>query len=91
MLGPITNSYATILCIWVGTTRIRGDEYNQFIDDDSCHSTTLAESLIQFEDFAQQNAMPLLTTYREQICCFNDDIRGTVAVVLASLDCSISW
>ena len=66
--------------------RISGDEYYNFVDD-----VLLAikrrwpKALIQFEDFAQKNAMPLLEKYRDQYCCFNDDIQGTAAVSVGSL------
>ncbi|WP_445114603.1 NAD-dependent malic enzyme [Acinetobacter sp. WZC-1] len=66
--------------------RISGDEYYEFVDDViQAIRHRWPEALIQFEDFAQKNAMPLLEKYRDQICCFNDDIQGTAAVSVGSL------
>lgn len=66
--------------------RIDGDEYTAFIDQfiDSVHDRW-PDALIQFEDFAQPNAMPILKRHRDRVCCFNDDIQGTAAVTLGSL------
>ena len=66
--------------------RISGDEYYEFVDK-VIHAIQQRwpEALIQFEDFAQKNAMPLLEKYRNKICCFNDDIQGTAAVSVGSL------
>ena len=41
--------------------------------------------LLQWEDFATPNALPILERYRDQLLTFNDDIQGTTAVVLAAL------
>lgn len=41
--------------------------------------------LLQFEDFEQSKALPLLNRYRNELCCFNDDIQGTAAVTVGSL------
>lgn len=66
--------------------RITGEEYYDFIDQVlSGIRRRWPHALIQFEDFAQKNAMPLLTKYRDKFCCFNDDIQGTAAVSVGSL------
>ncbi|WJG10018.1 NAD-dependent malic enzyme [Aliiglaciecola sp. LCG003] len=66
--------------------RIGQDEYNEFVDIFvQAAQRRWPGVIIQFEDFAQPNAMPLLERYRDQVCCFNDDIQGTAAVTLGSI------
>ena len=66
--------------------RITGDEYHAFVDQFiAAAQERWPGVLIQFEDFAQPNAMPILQRQREKVCCFNDDIQGTAAVTLGSL------
>lgn len=66
--------------------RIGQDEYNDFVDTFiQTAQNRWPGVVIQFEDFAQPNAMPLLQRYRDKVCCFNDDIQGTAAVTLGSI------
>jgi malate dehydrogenase (oxaloacetate-decarboxylating) len=66
--------------------RIGQSEYDEFLDMFIKAATKRwPEVLIQFEDFAQPNAMPLLNRYRNEVCCFNDDIQGTAAVTLGTI------
>jgi len=70
--------------------RIRGQEYDDFIE---MFITGIKKRfphiLLQWEDFAQQNANPLLERYRHQLCTFNDDIQGTAAVAAGTLFAAI--
>lgn len=66
--------------------RVGQDEYNEFIElFIQAVKRRWPEAIIQFEDFAQPNAMPILQRYRDQVCCFNDDIQGTAAVTVGTL------
>jgi len=66
--------------------RITGKQYNDFIDEFiQAIKRRWPNVLLQFEDFAQTNATPLLEKYRDQLCCFNDDIQGTAAVSVGTL------
>lgn len=66
--------------------RVRGEDYDKFVDK---FVTAVKEKfphiLLQFEDFAQPNALKLLTRYRDQLCTFNDDIQGTAAIAVGAI------
>jgi malate dehydrogenase (oxaloacetate-decarboxylating) len=66
--------------------RVNQAEYDEFVDlFIQAVKRRWPDAIIQFEDFAQPNAMPLLQRYRDKICCFNDDIQGTAAVTVGTL------
>ena len=66
--------------------RVRGQEYDDFIEAFvMAVKTRWPDVLLQWEDFAQQNANPILAKYRNQLCTFNDDIQGTAAVATGTL------
>lgn len=66
--------------------RITGQDYDDFIEEFILAvQRRWPDALIQFEDFAQKNAMPILERYKDRVCCFNDDIQGTAAVTVGSL------
>lgn len=66
--------------------RIRGEKYYQFIDQFvRAVKKRFPKILLQWEDFAKNNATTILNKYQNKICTFNDDVQGTAAVVLATL------
>ncbi|MBO9489476.1 NAD-dependent malic enzyme [Endozoicomonas sp. G2_1] len=66
--------------------RIGQAEYDEFVElFINAVKRRWPHVMLQFEDFAQPNAMPLLERYRDRICCFNDDIQGTASVTVGSL------
>ena len=66
--------------------RITGDAYYEFVDlFVRAVKQELPHTCLQWEDFANPHARPLLDRYRDQLLTFNDDIQGTAAVVFGAL------
>lgn len=66
--------------------RVGQEEYDAFMADFiAAIKRRWPNVLLQFEDFAQANAVPLLERYRNELCCFNDDVQGTASVVVGTL------
>jgi len=66
--------------------RERGEAYLTFVDE----FVTAVQQLypkccIQWEDFANINAVPILARYRDRLCTYNDDIQGTAGIALAGI------
>jgi malate dehydrogenase (oxaloacetate-decarboxylating)(NADP+) len=70
--------------------RVRGVDYMGFVDEFVAAVQQLyPKCCIQWEDFANINAVPILERYRNEICTFNDDIEGTAGVALAGILASL--
>jgi malate dehydrogenase (oxaloacetate-decarboxylating) len=65
--------------------RVVGQDYFDFIDRFvNAVKDELPEVCLQWEDFANSHARPILQRYRDQLLTFNDDIQGTAAVALGA-------
>jgi len=66
--------------------RLKGEPYYAAVDEfmQSVYAK-YPQTMLQFEDFSSDKASILLAKYRDKYLCFNDDIQGTGAVVLAGV------
>ena len=66
--------------------RLRDQQYDDFIDlFVQAVKKRFPKVVLQWEDFALQNATRLLDRYKDQLCTFNDDIQGTAAIATGTL------
>lgn len=89
MLDVGTNNAALVddpLYLGLRQDRVRGDAYHAFVDEFvAAVQEAYPKCCIQWEDFANFNAVPLLARFKEKACTYNDDIQGTAAVALAGI------
>lgn len=66
--------------------RVRGADYDAFIAEFvDAVQVLYPKCCIQWEDFANINAVPILARYKDKICTYNDDIQGTAGIALAGI------
>ncbi|EFX05206.1 NADP-dependent malic enzyme [Grosmannia clavigera kw1407] len=72
------------LYLGMRSKRVPVSEQEEFMDEfmEAC-ADVYPNMFVQFEDFESEKAFKYLAKYRETYRCFNDDIQGTGAVVLA--------
>ncbi|KAJ3261207.1 hypothetical protein HK103_006516 [Boothiomyces macroporosus] len=74
--------------LYLGLRQNRVDVETQarFMDEFmECITRRFPKIIVQFEDFATDNAFKWLGRYQKKYACFNDDIQGTGAVVLSGI------
>jgi malate dehydrogenase (oxaloacetate-decarboxylating) len=66
--------------------RLQDQAYFELVDKlVGAVKNTWPKAIIQWEDFTKDVAFDVLSRYRDQLPCFNDDIQGTGAMALAGL------
>jgi malate dehydrogenase (oxaloacetate-decarboxylating)(NADP+) len=74
------------LYLGMGHRRVDDETFYELVDEFvNAAKAKWPNVLIQWEDFTNDKAFPLLERYRNEVLCFNDDIQGTGAVALAGL------
>src|SRR5258706_13639984 len=84
-----TNNHQLVddpLYLGLSQPRVRGGEYFAFVGEFvEAVQQIYPKCCIQWEDFGNFNAVPILAKYKDVICTFNDDIQGTAGVALAGI------